>query len=47
MVVRSVALLPECLIELKLRDELQTRCPQKMYKIVSRNPGQFEDMKTC
>ncbi len=39
--VRSVALLPECLIELKLRDELQTRCPQKMYKIVSRN--QFED----
>eukprot|EP00438_Fugacium_kawagutii_P017692 Skav211289 [mRNA] locus=scaffold2429:182536:190399:+ [translate_table: standard] len=29
----SVALLPDCLIELKLRDELQTRCPQKMYKI--------------
>jgi len=33
VVLESVALLPECLIELKLRDELQTRCPQKMYKI--------------
>ena len=33
---RSVALLPDCLVELKSRDELQTRCTQKMYKIVSR-----------
>eukprot|EP00435_Cladocopium_sp_Y103_P057748 s830_g20.t1 len=32
-VLESVALLPDCLIELKIRDELQTRCPQKMYKI--------------
>lgn len=30
---RSVALLPDCLSELKLKDELQTRCTQKMYKI--------------
>ncbi|CAK9092625.1 unnamed protein product, partial [Durusdinium trenchii] len=32
-VLESVALLPACLVELKIQDELQTRCPQKMYKI--------------
>ncbi|CAE7248005.1 Rbbp9 [Symbiodinium sp. CCMP2592] len=32
-VSESVALLPHCLSELKSKSELQSRCPQKMYKI--------------
>ncbi|CAE7347266.1 Rbbp9 [Symbiodinium microadriaticum] len=32
-VSESVALLPDCLEELKSKSELQSRCPQKMYKI--------------
>ena len=32
-VSESVALLPECLAELTTKSELQSRCPQKLYKI--------------
>ncbi|CAJ1385417.1 unnamed protein product, partial [Effrenium voratum] len=32
-ILESVAMLPECLVDLKIMDELQIRCPQKMFKI--------------